>query len=66
MSSINILCYEMIIAAQEPQGPSPWTFRVAHGRFSLIVITTLCGALAVPRRALSANGWLFGVPGARL
>jgi len=29
MSSINILCYEMIIAAQEPQGPSPWTFRVA-------------------------------------
>ena len=39
MSSINILCYEMIIAAQEPQGPSPWTFRVAHGRFSLIVIT---------------------------
>lgn len=37
MSSINILCYEMIIAAQEPQGPSPWTFRVAHGRFSLIV-----------------------------
>ena len=60
MSIINILCYEMIIAAQEPQGPSPWTFRVAHGRFSLMLDRhheTLCGALG-SATARSEREWM--------
>ena len=63
------------MAAQVPQRPSLWSFRVALGRVSLIRHPAghvmrhpdaLRGALGAPQRALSANGWLFGVLGARL